>query len=320
MAHSLLQALAPDHQIDVLTPPHCTSLLQRMPEVSAAIAAPFQHGRLQLKKRWQLGRELAARRYHQAIVLPNSWKSALVPYWAGISRRTGYLGEQRWGLINDVRRLNATAPVGTAQRFVDLAYDKARAHSPLPQPKLESTSSSRATTRRELELAATDDRVLVLCPGAEFGPAKRWPGAYFASVAQIKMQEGWQVWLVGSRNDADVAADINQRCRDRCVNLTGRTNLAQVVDVLTVADCVVSNDSGLMHIAAAVGSPLVAIFGSTDPRHTPPLSPSCEIVYLELACSPCFERQCPLGHLNCLKQLAPDRILAAIDQLLDRLS
>ncbi len=318
MAQCLFKAMAPGNQVDVLAAPGCLPLLARMPEVHTAIATPFQRGGLQLRQRYRLGRKLAASRYHQAVVLPNSWKSALVPFCARIPLRTGYLGEQRWGLLNDIRNLNKAAAVGTAQRFADLASNNARAGRQLIQPQLRSTSSTRACTARQLGLAADDDPILVLCPGAEYGPAKRWPSEHFAAVAQAKIRQGWQVWLTGSVSDAGIAADINHRCRDHCLDLSGRTDLAQVVDVLAAASCVVSNDSGLMHVAAAVGTPLVAIFGSTDPKHTPPLSSNCEVVYLGLTCSPCFARACPLEHLNCLKELTPDRILYSMDRLLDQ--
>lgn len=322
MAQSLFKALvfSPDDKIDVLAPAGCLPLLARMPEVHASIESPFQHSRLQLRQRYRLGRGLSGRRYHQAIVLPNSWKSALVPYWAGIPLRTGYLGEQRWGLLNDIRALNKVGTVMTVRRFVDLAHDDRADSKDLIWPQLSSSPGKRACTARDLGVSLGNDPVLVMCPGAEYGPAKCWPGEYFTKVAQTKINQSWQVWLVGSGKDMDIAADINHRCQDRCVDLTGKTNLEQVVDLLAAATCVVSNDSGLMHIAAAVGSPLVAIFGSTDPKHTPPLSTNCEVAYLGLECSPCFERQCPLEHLNCLKQLTPGRILDAMDQVLGRSS
>ena len=320
MAQSLFKSLACTQsiEIDVLVPPGGVPLLKRMPEVHSAIAAPFQHGRLQLRRRYLLAKELAKRCYNQAIVLPNSWKSALVPYWAGIPIRTGYLGEQRWGLLNDIRKLDKSIAVKTVQRFTDLAWSSNGTGSEVMPPKLTSSSSSRARTIRDLAISASDGPVLVVCPGAEFGPTKRWPSEYFATVAQTKIQKGWQVWLVGSPNDRNIAADINRICQGQCVDLTGKTDLDQVVDLLAAATCVVSNDSGLMHIAAAVDRPLVAIFGSTDPKHTPPLSAYSEIAYLELECSPCFKRQCPLKHLNCLKQLTPDRITTSLEQILER--
>lgn len=318
MAQSLFKMLPPDCEIDVLAPAVCLPLLNRMPEVNTAIEAPFKHGQLQLKQRYRLGRKLSNRRYHQAIVLPNSWKSALVPFWAQIPQRTGYLGEQRWGLINDIRKLDTAVAVSTVKRFVDLAPRKDAAGGQINQPSLSSTPSTKGCTLRDLGVPTGDDPVLVVCPGAEYGPAKRWPSEYFAAVAQAKMEAGWRVWIMGSAKDTGTAADINQRCGGRCIDLTGKTRLDQAVDLLAVANCVASNDSGLMHIAAAAGAPLVAIFGSTDPKHTPPLGSLCEIAYLGLGCSPCFKRQCPLQHLNCLKQLTPDQILDSMDRVLDR--
>lgn len=320
MAQSLFKTLAcpTNNEIDVLAPAACLPLLARMPEVRISIEATFQRGRLQLRQRYRLGRELSGRRYHQAIILPNSWKSALVPYWAGIPIRTGYLGEQRWILLNDIRKLDKAETVMTVQRFVNLADNDASNDRELLRPQLSSSPSTRSCTARDLGLSLGDDPVLALCPGAEYGPAKRWPSEHFATVANARIKRGWQVWLVGSVKDIDIAADINYRCQHRCVDLTGKTSLNQVIDLLSTATCVVSNDSGLMHIAAATGKPLVAIFGSTDPKHTPPLGPNFEIAYLGLKCSPCFKRQCPLEHLNCLKQLTPDRVLDAMDQVLER--
>ena len=320
MAQSLFKALSCTQgiEIDVLAPPGGVPLLNRMPEVHSAITAPFRHGSLQLRQRRLLSKELAQRRYSQAIVLPNSLKSALIPYWAGIPVRTGYLGEQRWGLLNDIRKLDKAKAATTVQRFSDLALEGDGTAGEVIHPKLDSSSSSRASTMRDLGISVSGDPVLALCPGAEFGPAKRWPSEHFASVADTKIRQGWQVWLVGSTSDKPIARDINQRCQDHCIDLTGKTELDQVVDLLAAATCVVSNDSGLMHIAAAVDRPLVAIFGSSDPKHTPPLSPYSEVAYLGLECSPCFKRQCPLKHLNCLNQLTPDRITTRVEQILER--
>jgi heptosyltransferase II len=158
--------------------------------------------------------------------------------------------------------------------------------------------------------------ILALCPGAEYGPAKRWPAAYYAALAQVKRAEGWQVWLFGSEKDAPVTAEINRLTHDACVDLAGRTQLTEVVDLLALARCVVSNDSGLMHLGAAVDAPLIALYGSSDPGYTPPLSARARVLSLNLPCAPCFKRECPLQHLDCLNQLKPERVLAEMDTLL----
>lgn len=319
LAQSLLKALDAEAgtAIDVLAPAWSHPLLARMPEVSGAIEAPLRRGRLQLRHRYRLGKQLADRGYAQSIILPNSWKSALIPYWSRIPRRTGYIGEQRWGLLNDVRKLNKAHLPMTVQRFVALAGDDTRSGVDVDNlyPELVSTRDDRAAAAQALGLTVDRTPVLVLCAGAEYGPSKCWPTDYYARVAQAKLKQNWRVWLVGSANDSESAREINQLCDDRCVDLTGRTGLGQAIDLLAMATIVVSNDSGLMHIAAAVRRPVVALFGSTDPAHTPPLSRECEILYEGLSCSPCFKRECPLKHLNCLRQLSPDRVLAAIDTM-----
>ena len=320
LAQSLLKTLVAKAGtvIDVLAPAWSHPLLARMPEVREAIEAPFARGRLQLGRRYRVGKELRNRGYDQCIVLPNSWKSALVPYWSRIPRRTGYIGEQRWGLLNDTRKLDKSGLPMTVQRFVALAADDVRSGVEIDHlyPELISTPDTRAAAAQNLDLAVDQTPVLALCPGAEFGPSKRWPAEHYARLAQARLKQDWRVWLVGSANDSETARNINQLCNDGCDDLTGRTSLDQAIDVLAMASIVVSNDSGLMHIAAALKRPLVALFGSTDPAHTPPLSRNCEILYAGLSCSPCFKRECPLKHLNCLRQLSPDMVQTAMDTMI----
>ncbi|MDJ0957865.1 MAG: lipopolysaccharide heptosyltransferase II [Arenicellales bacterium] len=320
MAQCLFKALAskPGNVVDVVAPAWTLPLLYRMPEVRKSFEAPFQSGKLQLKRRYELAQHLSKRRYDQAIVLPNSWKSALVPFLAGIPVRSGFLGEHRWGLINDVRKLDKTALPMTVQRFVELARS---ASGPVTtkeelRPKLVRNPSAQRDVERDLGIALNGAPVIALCPGAEYGPSKQWPSEYFAQTALKKLSEGWHVWLLGSAGDTSVAAEINALCSGQCLDLTGQTTLGQAMDLLSLATVVVSNDSGLMHVAAAFEAPLVALFGSTDPKHTPPLSRNCEILYRGLSCSPCFERQCPLKHLDCLRQITPDHALTSIDRVL----
>ncbi len=320
MAQSLFMALKSADAgacVDVLAPAWSAPLLARMPEVRAALATPFTHGRLHLKERHRLARELRTRGYAQAIILPSSFKAALIPWLARIRRRTGYLGEQRWGLINDIRRLDTGALPMTVQRFVALG---AEPHAPPPTratiaaPALRTDPEGAARACTALGLAR-DRPVLALCPGAEYGPAKRWPVHYFAEVARVKQSAGWQVWLLGSARDAAVCEAVAGSAGPGCVNLAGRTSLEQAIDLLSAAALVVSNDSGLMHIAAALDRPLVAVYGSSDPGFTPPLSARARIVWLGLECSPCFQRTCPLDHLNCLNQIAPDEVLRVADDV-----
>lgn len=321
LAQPMLKLLRARHAapaLDVLAPRWTLPLLERMPEVRRAIESPFAHGELRLAERWRLARELAAEDYDQAIVLPNSFKSALVPFLAGIPRRTGYVGELRLGLLNDVRRLEQQRLPQIAQRYAALGLPRWEA-PPLPLPALGLRVDE--TGRRAVLARLGLDRqrpVAALCPGAEYGPAKRWPARYFAELAQGLTAHGCAVWLIGSSGDAAIGAEIAEAAGGACRNLCGATALGEAIDLLASTALVVSNDSGLMHVAAALGKPLIALYGSSSPAFTPPLSPNAQILKLDLPCSPCFQRECPLGHFNCMMQLSPDRVLAAID--FDRIS
>jgi heptosyltransferase II len=311
LAEPLLRLLAARcGAVDVLAPAFLAPLLARMAAVRAALPLPFRHGDLRLRARWALGRALRERRYAQAIVLPNSWKSAL-PVWAArIPRRTGYRGEARWGLLSDRRRLDPAALPRTIARFHALAFPPGVPLPAVPDPQLVATPAQQAATRAALALDPAA-RPLVLCPGAEYGPAKRWPAHHFAAVARHYLDSGVPVWLLGSARDGPVTGAVNARTHGGCVDLAGRTDLGQACDLLAGARLVVSNDSGLMHVAAALGVPTVGVFGSSDPAHTPPLGARARAVSLALPCSPCFARTCPLGHTRCLEDLAAQRVLDA---------
>ncbi len=319
MAQSLFKVLVrrnPGCRIDVLAPGWSRPLLQRMPEVAEAIDMPFGHGRLDLQGRRRLGRSLAKREYDQAILLPNSFKSALVPFWAKIPRRTGWVGEMRYGLLNDIRRLNKERLTMTVQRFVALAYPGDFAGVPeTPMPELQVDAADAASAMEALGLRWPPHPLLALCPGAEYGPAKRWPERYYGELAAEMSDRGWSVWLFGSEKDRDVCAEVNRAAAGRCVDLSGRTTLAQVVDLMSLVDTVVSNDSGLMHVAAALNRPLAAIYGSSDPGFTPPLNPRSRVLRLGLECSPCFKRECPEGHLNCLTGISVEQVAQTLREL-----
>lgn len=309
----LLRQQHPAAQIDYLAPPWTLPLLARMPEVRQGITNPFGHGSLRLAARRTLGRSLRSAGYDLALVLPNSWKSALLPWFAGIPLRRGFRGEARWGLLNDLRRLDAQALPQMAQRFAALALAPAAAlPSPLPPPALQSTTVQQQVLLQRLGLD-TGKPVAAFCPGAEYGPAKRWPEAHFATLARLLAARGYAVWLVGSPKDHAVAETIAAAAGGSCINLCGKTDIAEAADLLAAARLVVTNDSGLMHVAAAVGRPVIALYGSSSPQFTPPLGAEARILTLGLECSPCFRRECPLGHLKCLRDLAPERVFAAID-------
>jgi len=289
-----------------------------MPEVRQALSFPLGHGALELATRRRIGKSLAGQ-YDQAILLPNSLKSALVPFFAGIAQRTGWRGELRYGLLNDVRTLDKARYPLMIERFMALGYPAgAELPKPYPRPSLQIETASRDAALAKFGLSL-DRPVLALCPGAEFGEAKRWPSEHYAKVAEIKIREGWQVWLFGSKNDHAVGESIREwlipGLREESVNLSGETSLAAAIDLLSCSDAVVSNDSGLMHVAAALNRPLVAVYGSTSPGFTPPLADQVEVVRLGLECSPCFDRTCRFGHYNCLRLLEPEAVASALQRL-----
>ncbi|HXU93429.1 MAG TPA: lipopolysaccharide heptosyltransferase II [Gallionella sp.] len=307
----------PGCRIDVLAPPWTEKLLRQMPEVNEVIINPFPHGKLQLGARYRLGRQLREARYDQAIVLPNSLKSALAPLFAGIPLRTGFVGEMRYGLLNDARKLDKQKLPLMVERFAQLAEDaKGEIPRPLGNPHLTVSAGQREAALGKLGLTLSKP-IAVFCPGAEYGPAKRWPVAYYAEIAQRLTAQGYEVWLVGSPKDKEVGDNIVALGNPDCHNLCGRTDLADAIALLSCAKLVISNDSGLMHIAAALDRPMLALFGSSSPQFTPPLSDKARVLKLDLVCSPCFKRECPLGHFDCMVKLAPDRVWNELQTLME---
>jgi heptosyltransferase-2 len=320
MAQSLFISIKqrePGAQIDVLAPAWSVPLLARMPEVSEAITVPIGHGEFGLAARRRIGRELRTRRYDRAIVLPRSLKAALIPFFAGARVRTGYRGEMRFGLLNDIRPLDKSVLSQTVQRFVALGQERS---DPLPPPIPEPRLRVDATNQQRL-LAALDLTLerpaIAFMPGAEYGPAKQWPLPHYAMLAAGLVGEGYQIWLLGSAKDQEVAARIAGNL-DGVYNLCGCTELVDAVDLIALCRAAVSNDSGLMHVAAAVGTPLVALYGSSTPAYTPPLTSTAEVLYLGLDCSPCFKRDCPRGHTHCLTQIEPKQAMTAVARLLSQ--
>jgi heptosyltransferase-2 len=311
MAQPMFRLLHQRHAnlvLDVLAPPFTLPLLSRMPEVRRGIVARFGHGELKFNERRRLARELRTEHYDQAIVLPNSLKSALVPLLAKIPLRTGFRGEMRYGLLNDVRHLDEQALPRMVDRFAALALDRGAAlPRPLPAPRLFADADNAKIIVKKHTLTENKP-VAIFCPGAEYGPAKRWPAEHFGALAKLAAQHGYAVWLVGSPKDAAMGEAIVRASDHACVNLCGKTTLEDAIDLIHVAALVVTNDSGLMHVAAALARPLLALYGSSSPAFTPPLSDHAHIIKIDIACSPCFQRECPLGHFNCMRQLTPEHV------------
>ena len=303
-------------EIDVLAPAWSNPILARMPEVKEIINLPVSHGELGLMSRYRLGKSLRVNEYDQAIVTPRSYKSALVPFFAQAKKRTGYRGEMRYGALNDIRDLDKSVLKQTVQRYVALGHDGNMECAPeIPFPKLDVDNENLQKLISEFNLDLSNP-VIALLPGAEYGEAKRWPIKYYAELASKLQEQGFQVWILGSQKDHAAATSISSK--NKAINLCGKTQLEDSIDLLSVCKSAVTNDSGLMHIAAAVNIPLVAIYGSSTPDYTPPLTDKAKIQYLGLECSPCFKRTCPLGHTKCLVDIKPDSIFKSVLEQINR--
>jgi heptosyltransferase-2 len=316
LSQPLLARLArqqPATAIDVFAPKWVLPAYQRMAEVAETIENPFGHGQLALGQRRRVGRALAGRGYTHAYVLPNSFKSALVPWFANIRSRTGYIGEMRFGLLTDRRPLDKNQLPLMVERFAWLAQPSGSVlDRPVTNPRLQVNAEEFGAICRQLDLDVPQ-RLACFCPGAEYGPAKRWPPRYFATLAQQLAQQGYTVWSLGSAADKAVGEEI--AAGGNAVNLCGITTLDDAIVLLSGAQLVVTNDSGLMHVAAALGRPTLAIYGSSSPGFTPPLSDNARVVKLDMPCSPCFARECPLGHFNCMLKLEPAMVMQQIENL-----
>ncbi|POZ62946.1 lipopolysaccharide heptosyltransferase II [Chromobacterium alticapitis] len=323
MAQPLYRRLHQRHpglELHVFAPGWTLPLLARMPEVAKSHLNPFGHGALRLVERWKVARQLARESFDQVIVLPNSLKSALIPLFAGIPLRTGFLGESRYGLLNDARELDEQELPMMVERFCALAEDK---RAPLPRPIPNPQLSTDAATQRQVALRLgldTSRPAVAFCPGAEYGPAKRWPARHFAELARRFANAGHSVWLFGSSKDKEIGDEIARLSGGSAVNLCGATGLEEAIDLIGLTELAVCNDSGLMHVAAALDKPLVALYGSSSPDFTPPLSERASVVSLNLDCSPCFERNCPYGHTDCLEKMQPDMVWQASQALLPALA
>ena len=301
--------------------PWVAPVYRAMPSVAEVIEFPFAHGGLQLAARRSIAKQMKSRSelFDAAYVLPNSLKSSLLPFLAGIPNRIGYLGEARVGLLTH-RLKNPTNKPPMVAFYSALSGDedaKTGYRSDRPQLQLNDVEVQTALS----ELGLQRNGYVVFSPGAEFGPAKRWPVSHFVDLA-LKLDV--PVVLLGSGKEFElcdaIAAPVNAQFAGKCLNLAGKTSLSGAFSAISAAKSVVSNDSGLMHVAAALGVPQVAIFGSSSPLHTPPLNDLAQVLWLKndvdyqppLDCAPCFERDCPLGHTRCLNDIAAYDVLQKI--------
>lgn len=301
-------------ELHVLAPPSTLALTRLMPEVDAGIDMPVGHGEIGLKRRWQTARQLSEQSYDWAIITSRSFKAALIPFMAKIPRRTGFLGELRYGLINDIRPEIRQPNHRTIDRFLSILPLMTGTDSdPVPTPRLIVTDEQVEEALSAVGLERPDRPLLVLCPGADYGPAKRWPTRHFAELSTVQQRKGWAVWVLGSNDDREAGNQICDVDGDHSHNLTGRTTIDQAVALMSISNAVVSNDSGLMHASAALQKRTVGLFGSSSPERTPPLTDLGTALWQGLSCSPCFKRQCPLGHMDCLNQLTPQMVVSELE-------
>lgn len=329
MSHSLYQQLKvqyPNCQIDVMAPDWCRPLLARMPEVRKAISMPIGHGAFRLCERYQLGKNLR-NQYDMAIVLPNSLKSAFIPLFAKIAKRRGWKGESRYFLLNDLRSNKNDYPM-MVQRYVALAFEQGAIPSaeqlPVAYPYLNTDAEQINTTKAKFskQFEYAENRPAIgFCPGAEFGPAKRWPHYHYAKLAENLIAQGYSIRLFGSKKDEEVGEQIRLSLPESqqryCVNLAGQTDLNQAVDLIADCQAVVSNDSGLMHIAAALNKPLVALYGPTSPQYTPPLAKNAVIIRLiEGGLIKIRKGEGAEGYHQSLIDITPEMVMAKLGELL----
>lgn len=314
MANTLFKVIkehAPHIIIDVVAPQSTLSLLSFMPEVNNVFTLLCPHKKLKFWTRYQLAQKLKSKHYDAAILLQNSFKSALIPFWARIPKRIGYAKECRAFLLTHFYPFNKKKSRSyLEQQLLLLKYIGifVSERTSTPFPHLRVTEEQRNTVRHQFNLTTQERPILILCPGAQYGPSKQWPANYFAQIAQRKIDQGWQVWILGAQWDQTIAHEIDQKVRGSIKNFSGNTTLTEAVILMSFAHHVITNDSGLMHIAAALDKKIIALYGSSSPIYTPPLTQQATIMSLQLPCSPCFKKTCPFGHYDCLKKLTPNML------------
>lgn len=310
----LLRQRYPNARIDVLALAWARPIVARMPEIDSFIAFPGEHGSLPPRALAQTVRQVRQQQYEQAIILRNNIKSALVPFFAGIPRRTGFLGETRYGLLNDIRPLDRSRLTSRVQEYLALGLEAGETPpSQIPYPALRINPQHREQRLTDLGLAG-DCSAVAIAPGASFGPAKRWPLSHYIALTRTLIGNGDMVWVLGGEGERPMGEAIVTKVGANVTNLCGRTSLEDAIDLLSASRCMVGADSGLTHVAAATGTRVIGLYGSTSPGYAPPLSDNSTRIARGLACSPCGERQCPLGHTNCMTRIDVASVAAACNR------
>jgi len=325
IAQSLFKKLHnSNHEIHVAAPLWNKEILDFMPEVSKKILMPFEHGEVSLVKRYKFAKALQKENYGTSIILPNSLKSALLPYFAKIPNRIGYQKEGRGIFLTDKRILNKDFLPFMVQRFNYLAVNKnennftdsIKVTSEL-YPKLDTSSIQYDLLQSKFNVDLLNSKSIAIAPGAAFGPAKRWPEKYYAEVAKEYLDKGYNLFIFGAKQDSETALKVIEYIgnSNNIYNLTGRLNLTETVGILSKANYLITNDSGLMHVAAALDKKAIAIYGSTSHKFTPPLSDKCKVLFDDnISCRPCFKRTCQYDHYKCLYNITPDMVLTELEK------
>ena len=321
MAQSLFKLLkdqSPETIIDVIAPEWSLSITERMPEVNNSINSLSKHNRLNLMAIFKIARSLKTIAYDQAIILPRSLKSALIPWLARIPIRTGYRGEMRYGIINDIREFNNNIQDQTVKRYAALGLKKGNKEPSITNPKLDVSIQNCKRIFNEINVN-TEKKSIGILPGAEYGQAKKWPASYYSIVVRHYLSMEWNVFLMGSKKDQRDASIIIKETdivdNDNLFDLTGKTTLTDVVDILSNMNIVLTNDSGLMHITAAVETPLVAVYGPTSPEYTPPLSERAITLRKGSGYSRVRVGDADGGYHSSLIKLMPDEVLLALEKI-----
>tara|TARA_X000000368_G_scaffold54958_1_gene39033 strand:- start:3086 stop:4105 length:1020 start_codon:yes stop_codon:yes gene_type:complete len=317
--YKLIKESNVNSKIEVLSPNWSIPILERMEEVSRSIISPFNHGELRIKSRFDFGRELREEGYERAIIMTNSLKSSLIPFFAKIPVRTGWLGEMRFGLINDFRSKDKSNYPLMIEQFAKLSINPIKdLNKSLPYPSLTIDSDNLKEQLIKLEIDSEKPSIAI-CPGAEFGPAKRWPSNYYAEVCNEYLSRSWNILVFGSNNDEKIGNNIQKRIdkdlSDQFFNLIGKTSLIDVIDLLSHCKKVVTNDSGLMHIAAAVDTPLVAVYGPSSPQFTPPLIDNHVVLRKSEGFDSIREGSEEHGYHESLIAIKPIEVLEGLDRL-----